>query len=399
MQILFSLGSNGSGQLGIGHKEDVSVPKPVLLPSSYSSEEKVSKIAAGGNHTLLLTSSGKVYWAGDAALTALSSSTTDDKTAETSSDTDTTTTNTTAESQFNPLLLPVVPSTAPVTHIAATWTTSLLASHSGTRLWTLGTGQKGELGLGPLIIRTPTLSQIPNFPPPSTKIIDLSASMAHAVAVLDDGSAWGWGAARKGQLGPSSREPESGEKESGSKNRSEEEAVVCSPRWIEGVDFPVARAVCGREFTCLFGDSKAGEFLTLGSDKWGIKKDAPSPDKIAGWKDVGAGWGNVFVLRGDGKVVSWGRNDHGQLSPENLPPAERIAVGSEHALALSEEGDVTAWGWGEHGNCGPISKKDGSESMGNIIASSKYVPAGAKITAIGGGCATSWIAIDMPTPS
>jgi protein ATS1 len=30
MVTVFALGSNGSGQLGIGHKEDVSVPKQVV---------------------------------------------------------------------------------------------------------------------------------------------------------------------------------------------------------------------------------------------------------------------------------------------------------------------------------------------------------------------------------
>jgi len=94
--------------------------------------------------------------------------------------------------------------------------------------------------------------------------------------------------------------------------------------------------------------------------------------------------------------VSWGRNDHGQLAPRDLPRAVKLAVGSEHALILSEEGEVTAWEWGEHGNCGPEGGDAGGKGQGGVIASLKYIPKGASISSIGAGCATSWVIIDIP---
>jgi len=368
-QVLFALGSNGSGQLGIGHKEDVSVPKPVLLPEEecLSPQPSITAIAAGGNHTLLLTSAGTLYWAGDpspGACGVIQPS------------------NSTLAPQFHTVDLTSLFS--PVQLIAATWEASIVVADGGRGLYTFGLGLKGELGLGTMIVRTPIPSLIKDFPPAGTRILDLAASMSHAVAVLDDGSAWGWGAGRKGQLG----------------EVPELTAVVDAPRRIEGLGFSVMRAECGKEFTCLFGDREKGEFVVLGSDKWGIKTDAPGAEEITGWKDVGASWGNVFVLRGDGSVLSWGRNDHGQLTPSNLPRVVQMAVGSEHVLILSEEGDVRAWGWGEHGNCGPIPNEGGgADQKGSVIASSKYVPEGAKITVMGAGCATSWVGIDIPTPS
>ncbi|KAK4456240.1 regulator of chromosome condensation 1/beta-lactamase-inhibitor protein II [Podospora aff. communis PSN243] len=367
MQVLFAIGSNGSGQLGIGHKEDVSVPKPVLLPEETASPPpSITSIAGGGNHTLLLTSSGTLYWAGDPAPGACGP---------------TQSSQLSAPPQFHPVDLSTVSS--PVTHIAATWEASVIVVDGGRKVYTFGVGLKGELGLGPLIMRTPVPSLVKDFPPAGRRVVDLAASMAHTAVVLDDGSAWGWGAGRKGQLGGS----------------PEASAVVDAPRRIE-VRFPVARVVCGKEFTCLFGAPEKGEFEVIGSEKWDIKTGAPAAGRIADWEDVGAGWGNVFVLKGDENVVSWGRNDHGQLTPEHLPQAERIAVGSEHALALTKEGDVMAWGWGEHGNCGPMPSGNGdAHQKGSAIASTKYVPAGAKITVIGAGCATSWVGIDMPTPA
>ncbi|KAK0623500.1 regulator of chromosome condensation 1/beta-lactamase-inhibitor protein II [Immersiella caudata] len=366
-QVLFAIGSNGSGQLGIGHKEDVSVPKPVILPEEpTSSPPRITSIAAGGNHTLLLTSFGTLCWAGDPSPGACGP---------------TQPSQLSVPPQFHPV--DMSPISSPITLIAATWEASIIAADEGRKVYTFGVGLKGELGLGPLIMRTPIPSLVKNFPPPGTRVVDLAASMAHVAVVLDDGSAWGWGAGRKGQFG---EDPEAS-------------VVVDAPRQIE-VGFSAVRAVCGKEFTCFFGTPEKGELKVLGSDKWGIRTEAPLVERIAGWKDVGAGWGNVFVLKDDGNVVSWGRNDHGQLTPESLRQVVRITVGSEHALALTEQGDVVAWGWGEHGNCGPMpSGNDDVHQRGNVIASSKYVPAGAVITVIGAGCATSWVGIDMPRPS
>jgi protein ATS1 len=113
--------------------------------------------------------------------------------------------------------------------------------------------------------------------------------------------------------------------------------------------------------------------------------------EVAGWEDLGASWGSIFVLFNDGNLASWGRDDHGQLAPPELPLLSQIAIGSEHAIGLTTEGEVLAWGWGEHGNCGPKTTDGDVKGRWNVIASSKYLPPGGKISAIGAGCATSWV--------
>jgi protein ATS1 len=196
--------------------------------------------------------------------------------------------------------------------------------------------------------------------------------MGHVVAVLDNGDTYGWGNTRKYQAG-------------------EPGQVLHAPRKIEGLDFKVTRAVCGREFTCLFGDPQSGNLKVLGSDKWKIQSDAP--ETCPEWKDVGASWGNVFILAKDGSLQAWGRDDHGQLPPPNLPELSKIAIGSEHVVALSTSGDVLSWGWGEHGNCGPQVENNDVKGRWNVIASSKFIPPGSKIGQVGAGCATSWVFI------
>lgn len=392
METVFALGSNGSGQLGIGHREDVSVPKPALVlldgPSLGVSRGKqeeveaapaqmsspVATIAAGGNHTLLLTRAGELYAAGGPATGAcgLGSS----------------------SSAALPILHRVPlrrdgdggssGGTGPSPDarlVAALWETSVVVCPDGggrrTRVYTFGCGAKGELGQGPLIVRVPRPDLIPNFPPLGTEVVGLSACMGHAVAVLSNGEAYGWGQGRKGQLGPP------------------EDVVVAQPRRIEGVGFRVARAACGKDFTVLVGGRSAGEISILGADKWGLKTSAPS--SVPGWKDVQASWGGVYVLQDDGSVLGWGRNDHGQLPPAGLPKLSQIAVGSEHVVGLTESHDAAvAWGWGEHGNCGPQVKQPGMEGEPwNVIASSKYIPPNARITSVAAGCATSFVMIEQ----
>jgi protein ATS1 len=361
MTTLFSLGSNGSGQLGIGHKEDVSVPKQVLFQNE--SPSSTPQVRAGGNHTLLL-SSGKLFCSGDKASGACGLLDTPEN----------------VESSFHSVCLAAEESSSmhqPVTcFCAATWEASIIVQKDedgkATKVYSFGIGNKGELGQGELLFRSAKAQLIKDFPPIGSEIVDLAASVSHVIAVLDNGDVYGWGNGRKGQLGKPG-------------------AIVYSPRKLDGIDFKVIRAVCGREFTHLLGEPTVGEHGILGSDKWDVIASAPS--HIRGWKDVGASWGSIFVLQEDGTLLSWGRDDHGQLTPPDIPQLSQIAIGSEHALGHTLDGRVLAWGWGEHGNCGPNTKDGDVKGRWNIVASSQYLPPSSKICGIGAGCATSWVCI------
>ena len=256
---------------------------------------------------------------------------------------------------------------------SATWDAYILCTTQDSIL-TYGKGEKGELGRGLNTIS----ARVPSPPvdmsgllPHGVSVVDLASGLQHTVLVLSNGQVVGWGNGRKGQLG---QPPE----------------VVWEPRKIDGLDFKVHRAVCGREFTYLVGESTEGRHLILGSDKWGTRSAAPVTIRF--WKDIGASWGSIFVLRQSGEITAWGRNDHGQLPPRMLPKLAKIAIGSEHALALTVNGQVLAWGWGEHGNCGPTSDENGDVKDYNIltIPSDPHRP-GSSILGIGAGCATSWI--------
>lgn len=361
MSTIYALGSNGSGQLGIGHTEDVSVPKQVLFDGD--APEGVQQIKAGGNHTLILSTSGELYFSGDTTYGACGL--TPDSHP--------------MEPKFRRVKLSNISTVneAPVVFCAATWETSIIVQQDedghATKVYCFGTGNKGELGLGEFLFRSSKPQMIENFPPTGLKVVDLAASVSHVVAVLSNGDVYGWGSGRKGQLG-------------------QPDGIVYAPRKIEGIGFKVVRVICGREFTCLLAEPSSGEHRIVGSDKWNISSSAP--EKVSGWTDVGSTWGSILLLQNNEALISWGRDDHGQLAPSQLPPVRQIAIGSEHGLALTTEGEVCAWGWGEHGNCGPKTKDGEGRGTWNVVASSKYLPAGAKISYIGAGCATSWICLN-----
>ena len=252
------------------------------------------------------------------------------------------------------------------------------------RFITCGTGQKGELGLGSSITSADIASVLKNFPPDNEDgdadafVADVAASMSHTVVLLSNGSVYGWGGGRKGQLG-------------------EPREDVWSPRKINGVPFEPYRVACGRDFTLFAGAPDSNDLYVLGTnDRYGVLSQLPREAFPSRIKTLAASWSSCFLLLESGELISWGRNDRGQLGPKDgsLPPLEKIAVGSEHVVALTKDGRVLSWGWGEHGNCGSevdedgdVKGKDGKKAWNEIS-----LPDGAgSVVGVGAGCATTFI--------
>ena len=342
--MLYAFGSNGAGQLGIRNEEDVSSPQACSFNGENSALGEIRQIVAGGNHTLVLFESGDLYFAG---------SNVDGRAgrAHLGRKVD----------RFHRADL----GSSRVKMCSAVWEASVIVT-TEEKVYTCGTGFKGELGTGQMAASEP--HSLPGFPPAGESIIDVASGVSHTVVVLANGDVWGWGNGRKGQLG-------------------EPAAIVHIPRKIQGLNFSVVRAVCGSEFTYLVGDPQKGHHAVFGHNKWNLKSGAP-PD-VLHWNSIGASWGSIFVLKVSGKLESWGRNDHGQLAPPELPRIVKVAVGSEHVLALTVDMKVVCWGWGEHGNCGPDTNESHDvDGQWNEIATP---PGNMSISrGLAAGCATSF---------
>jgi protein ATS1 len=347
---LYALGSNGNGQLGLGHLKDVSIPTRCLdFPSAQAG--KPVMIAAGGNHTLVRTALRKTFSLGKH---------TDQEDSKCSAEGsgEMQTSHQAREFHNNSFLC------------SATWEASIIID-SEKRIYASGQGLKGELGCGVGVTQT-KMSCVPFDPQYTTEdgrvpVIGLSSGMEHTVVVLENGETFGWGNGRHGQLG-------------------EPCETVWKPRKIE-IPFKVERAECGRQFTYFVGSQ--GQHVVLGSDKWSVRSHAPSD--VRGWKDIAVTWGAITVLFQNGKVRSWGRNDHGQIGSQKMPALIKVAAGSEHMLGYTVDRQIVAWGWGEHGNCGPDVDANGDvkDRFRVIELSSEDPPL--QFLDFWAGCATSWI--------
>lgn len=338
---LYVFGSNGEGQLGIPAAEIVSTP---TLVEQTPPLEILKSICGGDNHTLLLTEQQEVFGVGD-------------------------------NRKFQLVLGSGQPSQfeawntldSGVSYVAAACESSacmkVLKDSTQSELYIQGSGQWGERG--------PSDNDAHYSMTLSGQVVDFAAGVWHYIAVLEDGSVYGWGKARLGQLG------------------EQLTGKVSQPTRIENISFVPRRVVCGKDFTYLVGDSAAGEHMVLGKDKFNIISSMPP--NVAGWKDVGATWHAIFVLFGNGKLMAWGRNTMWELIPPGLPPIDRIAIGSEHVLALTKDGKLLSWGWGKHGNCGDLSNVQ--EKIKNDMVSGFWneIDLPGQVKFIGAGYCTSFV--------
>ena len=348
--MLYAFGSNGSGQLGVGHSDDLNKPAPVLKGDDQS-DWNIKQFAAGGNHTLILCEDGSVRATGNNEDGRCGIKTVRQV------------------SQFTEIRLPRSHSGATLRakQVAASWSVSTILCDDG-RVYVCGYGESGELGLGLEVTNSPALQVIPRFPPPGTEIVHLVSGMAHTIAILSNGEVYGWGLGRKGQLG-------------------EPAQISFKPRKVAGLKFLATNAVCGRDFSFIVGKPSSGEVAILGPngyDRWGIKADAP--EKLDDWSSIAAAWCSIYALKASRDFMCWGRDDRGQLPSEGLPEIQAIAAGSEHCLGLSRTGKVLAWGWGEHGNCG-----EHTDSRGDVKSTFNEIEVPGRVTKIFAGCATSFI--------
>lgn len=358
---VLALGSNGSGQLGVGNTSDTAEPTVCKFPVGKLSSRPV-RIAAGGNHSLVLFEDGSLYAAGcneDGRCGV-----------EVSPEVYTTFVQVrfsiTAESLVTRFKF-----------VAATWESSTFVTFDN-RVFTSGSGKSGELGQGEGITDSPMPREFPDFPPKYTEIIDIAACMRHTAVVLSNGEVYGWGAGRKGQLG----EPK--------------EKVVWSPRkigqWETGhAKLPnnsASRVVCCRDVTYIISstvnegpalnphstlDVNHGEDIALGALR-------PGED----WKAIATTWRGLHILVDGDQIVTFGKPKLSKETPEDI---KTLMAGSEHVLCETTEGRILASGWGEHGNCGKPIGVNGVIDGWNELCSGNL---------LGGGCATSWIFRELP---
>ena len=195
-------------------------------------------------------------------------------------------------------------------------------------------------------------------------VADIAAGDAHTLALLDDGSVYGWGNDTNGQVG----------------NDAAFTAAVTAPLKVPLPGKATAIAAGAQHSLAVLAD---GTVWAWGWDAHGaLGNDAALvnsgvPVKVAGLTNaVGVAAGGVnasgtnpgaahsLAVLSDGKVFAWGDNAAGQLgdgtvvdkpTPVPVPAltnATQVAAGGLHNLALLADGTVRSWGYDLEGALG-----------------------------------------------
>ena len=339
---LYALGSNSSYQLSLSHTNDISTPSKTTL--QLPPNEHPVKIVAGSNHTLLLTNLGALY--------------------------------STGANKYGQCMRPacdVIPGFERLegrwSDCAATWEGSIVVDLDG-RVWSFGKIKDHEnlKGIRPeeLLANAELGVNVSGKEADSTttegKQWKVSSGVQHFV-VYNDTIALGYGDSKKGQLGPYPT--------------SHSSPILCpTPN-------PIFQITCGKDFTCILSRTSHLTIHTTSPKHPLIPTPSSLPSKI---HSITSSWSTIGTLTSPGKVLSWGRSDHGQLPPTNLPHnITHLSAGSEHFIALSGTRAVYAWGWNEHGNCGVESRRDVTW-LNELSFPSDETP-----MYVAAGCGTSWI--------
>ncbi|CCE84028.1 Piso0_004630 [Millerozyma farinosa CBS 7064] len=368
MYEILCCGSNGNFQLGIGNDEDQNeLQKASIMHNGILTNQVESKpmsIRSGGNHTFLLLESGELYSAGDNTYGQCGHPVDKNETH--------------------------IPVFKKVNHdkkwkaVACGWEFSILVDKDD-NFYVCGLGLKGELGSGEGM-RNSTLTKTTwTFP---SAVESIKASLSHTIIKLEDGSFYGFGSCRRGQLGRV--EPLFvGE-------RTRPRASVWWPQKLDfGIDVPLQFSV-GRDVTVVIDDK--GRCHVFGKEAATRSLDT----EVLSLKSM---WSSAHILcqnaAGEKKILSFGNNSHGQLFPGDADlNIANFEIGSEHGLLLESKTKVSAWGWGEHGNCGkhkpmPEGVPAGIDQQVTFNYLNPLYNGTHSVVLLGAGCATSWVAISV----
>lgn len=195
-----------------------------------------------------------------------------------------------------------------------------------------------------------------------SRVISVDCGSSHSLALIrtDEGTTFvvSWGRGEDGQLG----------------HGDPDEKVV--PHAIyQLIKAKISEIYCGAEYSVAVSREEMkiytwgwGDFGRLGHSNC---NDAflPSPIEFLSGvkiKSVSCGDTHTLVITDDGKLLSFGRNQNGQLgigtTDDSYQPQEvsalhgkfvtAISCGAEHSICCTQEGKVYSWGWGRYGNIG-----------------------------------------------
>jgi hypothetical protein len=225
-------------------------------------------------------------------------------------------------------------------------------------VWSWGENSFGQLGNGTTNDSSTPVQTGLGATPPLTSVIKLGGRPYFTLAEKSDGTVWGWGMNKYGQMGNTTVSP-----------------YVTSPVLVSNSSAggPINNALqitCGYQFGAALATN--GTVWTWGSGSHGELGDGATtanyiPVQVPGLSNItaiSAGWFHILALRADGTVWAWGNNPNGELGDGtainrsnavqvlNVSNIVSVSGGDAHSSALAADGSVWKWGLNDVGELG-----------------------------------------------
>ena len=326
---VWSAGLNTSGQLGLGHTTQKTVPTQIPPTASFHS---IKAIEAGASFSLFLKEDGTVWASGVLAINGSGASVS-------------------SPVQVTAITVPIVKITAGDGHAIALDETG--------RIWTWGSNGYGQLGTGNKTTRTtPCNPAVPPCAPNLALVKSIAAGGRHSLALLSDGTVKSWGANLAGELGVGTRAS------NGVVTPAESLTPVTVP-----LSTPVSQVRAEQYLSLALGTT--GDVWSWGDNESGAGGRAgafaqvPTPGVLLGaQRMIAAGATSGYAASMNGPIWAFGVNGQGTLGDgttsaravpgHTLPVPQRYAIesGSLSAAAITLVGEVYVWGYNGTGGLG-----------------------------------------------
>ena len=292
---IFAWGRNDFGQLGDGTTTNKSVPTEITCQFSLLPEETIVQVSFGHSHSSAITSNGRIFTWGKNYYGQLGDGTTIDKSTPTE-----------ITSQFSLL------KDETIFQVSLSYYHSSAITSNG-RIFTWGSNSFGQLGDGTTIDKSVPTEITQQFPLSEKETLtQVSLGDYHSSAITSEGRIFAWGYNSSGQLGDGTTTNKSTPTEITSQFGLLLEETIAQVSL--GVVHSSAITSSGRVFT--WGDNGYGQL----GDGTIIDKSIPTeitsqfsllPEETI--IKVFLGGNHSSAITGSGRILTWGRNEFGQL--------------------------------------------------------------------------------------
>lgn len=262
-----------------------------------------------------------------------------------------------------------------------------LALKTDGSIWAWGTNTYGQLGDGTTTTRTSPV-QVSGF----ANAVAIAAGQEHSLAAKSDGTVWAWGRNINGQLGDNTTTQRLTPVQVAGGLAVTDSTAPSVPTGLQASFVTATTAyltwtastdnVAVTKYEVFNGadslGTSTGTSMVVGGlikenpqslviragDATGNWSEASAPIQVTTQPSVATGDTHTVAAVRNGTVLTWGRNDYGQLGDgtttnhstaapiAGLTDVGQVAAGGSHSLALKRDGTVWSWGMGSYGQLG-----------------------------------------------